>query len=265
MNNYKNCPFCLNEFFIKYGRYKKVQRYKCKSCNKTFSDCTDSVWYNSKKPSNTWYEYCFLMFSGNSIRACAAKLNISITTSFKWRHKILNKLTNCNNNIFLYNYIGLKHINFRESFKGQKVPPVSLVQEPRKNVFLNIAVNEKCMSFSKIVSKGLLFQHISQKILLNKISFNSKIIGFSDRYSPAIARRLNEDLKKFKECPTLIKYNLNDFLYKFSSFLKVWLGNFKGVATKYLDSYLDWFIHVFEDSFKSKVMTSNIINAIFCS
>lgn len=265
MNNYKNCPFCSNEYFIKYGRYKKIQRYKCKNCSRTFSDSTTSIWYNSKKTSKTWYDYCFLMFSGNSIRACASKLNLSINTSFKWRHKILNKLPNCNENIFLYNYIGLKHINFRESFKGQKVPPVSLAQEPRKKVFVSIAVNDNCMSFSKIVSKGMLFQPISYSLLKNKVTFNSNIIGFSDRYAPAIASRLNIDLRRFKECPKLKKINLKDFLYAFSSLLKVWLGAFKGVATKYLDAYLDWFIHVFEKSFKNKVMTSNIINALFCS
>lgn len=265
MNNYKNCPFCSSESFIKYGRYKKIQRYKCKVCCRTFSECTNSIWYNSKKPSSYWYDYCNLMFSGNSIRKCAAKLHISIDTSFKWRHKILNKLPNCNNNIYLYNYIGLKHINFNESFKGQKVPPVSLIPEPRKKVFLSIIVNEKYMSFSKIVSKGMLYQSDSYNLLKNKINFNSNITGFYDRYSPAIAKRLNKDLFRFKECSALKNINLKDSLYGFSSLLKIWLGIFRGVATKYLDAYLDWFIHVFEDSFNNKVMTSNIINAIFCS
>lgn len=265
MNNHKQCPFCSSEAFIKYGRYKNIQRYQCKSCKKTFSDCTNSVWYNSKKPSDTWYNYCFLMFSGNSIRACASKLHISLSTSFKWRHKILNKLPYCNDKIFLYNYIGLKHMKFRESFKGQKVPPVSFIKEPRKNVFISITVNEKFMSSSKIVSKGILFQQISYDILKKKVKFNSNIIGFYDRYAPAIARRLNKELKRFKECTPLRKINIKDLLYAFSSLLTSWLSIFRGVATKYLDSYLDWFVHVFEDSFKNKVMTSNIINAIFCS
>ncbi|MEG2739237.1 IS1/IS1595 family N-terminal zinc-binding domain-containing protein [Clostridium sp.] len=265
MNNYKQCPFCLSESFIKYGHYKKIQRYQCKDCNKTFSESTNSIWFNSKKQSKVWYDYCFLMFSGNSIRACASQLHISINTSFKWRHKILNKLPNCNNNIFLYNYVGLKHMQFIESFKGQKVPPVTLIAEPRRKVFLSVAINENCVSFSKIISKGMLYQPLSYKLLKEKVKFNSNIIGYYDRYAPAIAKQLNNELKNFRECPPLKKINLKDFLYSFSSLLKIWLGIFRGVATKYLDAYLDWFIHVFEDSFKSKVMTSNIINAIFCS
>ncbi|MEG2110034.1 MAG: hypothetical protein RRY19_09635 [Clostridium sp.] len=156
-------------------------------------------------------------------------------------------------------------MKFRESFKGQKVPPVSFIKEPRKNVFISITVNEKFMSSSKIVSKGILFQQISYDILKKKVKFNSNIIGFYDRYAPAIARRLNKELKRFKECTPLRKINIKDLLYAFSSLLTSWLSIFRGVATKYLDSYLDWFVHVFEDSFKNKVMTSNIINAIFCS
>ena len=205
------------------------------------------------------------MFSGNSIRACASKLHISISTSFKWRHKVLNKLPNCNDNIFLYNYTGLKHIQFLESFKGQKALPLNLVNVPRKKVFVSIIINEKYISFSRIISKGILYQPISFSILSKKLNYNSKVIGFTDRYSPAIARRLNKYLMNLKDCSDLKKLNLKDLLYTFSSQLKLWFGLFKGVATKYLDAYLDWFVHVFENSFENKVMTSKIINAIFCS
>ncbi|MEG1003210.1 MAG: hypothetical protein RSF37_07365 [Clostridium sp.] len=102
-------------------------------------------------------------------------------------------------------------------------------------------------------------------MLKKKLKFNSNIIGFCDRYSTAIARRLNKDLRRFKECPLDSQLNLKDLLQNFSSLLRVWLGIFRGVATKYLDAYLDWFIHVFENSFNNKVMTSNLINAIFCN
>ncbi|MEG1482028.1 hypothetical protein [Clostridium sp.] len=177
----------------------------------------------------------------------------------------MNKLPNCNNNIFLYNYIGLKHLQFPESFKGQKVPPISITNERRQKVFVSVILNEKSMSFSKIVSKGILFQSMCIDMLKKKLKFNSNIIGFCDRYSTAIARRLNKDLRRFKECPLDSQLNLKDLLQNFSSLLRVWLGIFRGVATKYLDAYLDWFIHVFENSFNNKVMTSNLINAIFCN
>ncbi|MGL4572429.1 MAG: hypothetical protein ACRCVJ_15360 [Clostridium sp.] len=178
---------------------------------------------------------------------------------------MLNKLPNCNDNIFLYNYTGLKHIQFLESFKGQKALPLNLVNVPRKKVFVSIIINEKYISFSRIISKGILYQPISFSILSKKLNYNSKVIGFTDRYSPAIARRLNKYLMNLKDCSDLKKLNLKDLLYTFSSQLKLWFGLFKGVATKYLDAYLDWFVHVFENSFENKVMTSKIINAIFCS
>ncbi|GAA0856145.1 MULTISPECIES: transposase [Clostridium] len=51
MRKFKECPLCSSSGFIKYGKYNKIQRYKCKNqlCNKTFSDCTNTIWYNSKK------------------------------------------------------------------------------------------------------------------------------------------------------------------------------------------------------------------------
>ena len=35
----EKCPYCDNKDFIKYGMYKKLQRYKCKNdlCGKTFT------------------------------------------------------------------------------------------------------------------------------------------------------------------------------------------------------------------------------------
>ena len=39
MRKFNECPFCSSSEFIKYGKYNKIQRYKCKnqSCNKTFN------------------------------------------------------------------------------------------------------------------------------------------------------------------------------------------------------------------------------------
>lgn len=264
MKTFKACPFCSSNHFIKYGKYNNFQRYKCKnsSCNKTFSSCTNSLWYNSKKSAELWYKYCNLMFSGKTIRECASKLHISINTAFQWRHKILNKLPNCNKDLYLDGYIGFKHIKLRESFKGQKTPPVYTLN--RKKVFVSISVNSNKASFSHIVSKELLNQNISYSQLKNKIKFNSHIVGFLDRYAVAIAKRINKTLMKLKECPLSTELNLRTLANSFSSLLQGWLGFFRGVATKYLDAYLDWFIHIYENSFSNKIMISNIINALFC-
>ncbi|WP_297417493.1 transposase [Clostridium sp.] len=69
-NIYKNlnircCPICGSEIYIKYGSYKGIQRYKCKKCNKTFSNTTNSLWSYSKKNPKLWIEFLELMIEKN--------------------------------------------------------------------------------------------------------------------------------------------------------------------------------------------------------
>lgn len=265
MRKFKKCPFCSSSEFIKYGKYNKIQRYKCKnqSCNKTFSDCTNTVWYNSKKSTEHWYQYCKLMFSGKTIRECASKLNISINTSFEWRHKILNKLPICNKTIFLDNYIGFKNIYLYENFKGKK--DLSLLNRDRKKVFISVCVNENKTSFAQIISKDILNQKKSYRLIKNKLNFKSQVIGFLDRYAIAISKKLNKNLMKLKRYSKSKEIELRNLTNLFCMKLRTWLAFFKGVATKYLDQYLYWFVHIFENSFSNKIISSKLLSAIFCS
>ena len=265
MRKFKECPFCSSSEFIKYGKYNKIQRYKCKnqSCNKTFSDCTNTVWYNSKKSTEHWYQYCKLMFSGKTIRECASKLNISINTSFEWRHKILNKLPICNKTIFLDNYIGFKNIYLYENFKGKK--DLSLLNQNRIKVFISVCVNENKISFAQIISKDILNQKKSYSLIKAKLNFKSQVIGFLDRYAIAISKRLNKNLMKLKRYSKSKEIELRNLTNLFCMKLRTWLAFFKGVATQYLDSYLYWFVHIFENSFSNKIISSKLLSAIFCS
>ena len=70
---------------------------------------------------------------------------------------------------------------------------------------------------------------------------------------------------KIKKCTKPKEIKLREISNSFHINLKKWIGLFRGVATKYLNSYLDWFIHIFENTFSNKILVSNLINAIFCS
>ncbi|WP_430739193.1 transposase, partial [Turicibacter sanguinis] len=56
------------------------QRYKCKSCTKTFTDLTKSALSSSKIPLSKWLEYTKLMILGVSIRKCAEHIDVCIST-----------------------------------------------------------------------------------------------------------------------------------------------------------------------------------------
>ena len=81
-----NCLFCKSSHTKKSGsfishshRHKKVQRYKCKGCGRTFSDQTTALTHRELKPYVT-QSLMRLLVSGISQRRCAAILDIHRTT-----------------------------------------------------------------------------------------------------------------------------------------------------------------------------------------
>ncbi|URZ03353.1 hypothetical protein CLAUR_033990 [Clostridium felsineum] len=111
----KVCPYCGHDEVSRNGKFNGKQRYICKSCRKTFTDFTRSPHYNSKKDIKKWIPYAKCLVNGYSIRKGAKIVEISIPTSFCWRHKILDAIRA---------YMGVGSVVevdvafFRESFKG---------------------------------------------------------------------------------------------------------------------------------------------------
>ena len=86
--NSHHCPFCKGNKVRKNGR----QQMYCRDCKKYYMLKTNTIFFSSKKPLTLWKKYVDLMIEGKSLRFIAQELNISVPTSFYWRHKILSVL-----------------------------------------------------------------------------------------------------------------------------------------------------------------------------
>lgn len=88
----KPCPHCSSTKVYRRGKQKGVQMYKCNDCNKWYSETTGTPLYDIKI-KHKWQSYLNCMEQGMPIKKIAKELNISIQTSFDWRHKILSSLS----------------------------------------------------------------------------------------------------------------------------------------------------------------------------
>ena len=88
------CPHCSSEHVVRFGRYNGRQRYRCKCCNKTFTDTTNTVLYRTRKGDewNEWITLVDYMLKGYSLRKSAEIVGVTWVTLFYWRHKLLNTL-----------------------------------------------------------------------------------------------------------------------------------------------------------------------------
>lgn len=87
------CPHCKKTNIVKRGISKQnKQRFLCKVCHHSFQATTLTTLEYTKKDFDTWIKYMECMSHQFSIRKSAHICEISIPTSFLWRHKILNTL-----------------------------------------------------------------------------------------------------------------------------------------------------------------------------
>ena len=112
------CPHCNSKYIVKNGKNKDKQRYKCKNCRKSFIPETNTPIYYSKKDISIWIQYLECLFGQNSLKACAEKCKISVSTAFFWRHRILDAIREITNKQVLKDKIQCDETYFNESFKG---------------------------------------------------------------------------------------------------------------------------------------------------
>ncbi|MGL4572613.1 MAG: transposase [Clostridium sp.] len=250
MKSYKYCPYCKRTILCKNGKFNNIQRYKClnKDCNKTFSDSTNSEFYYSKKYRHLKEDYINLMNAGLSLNLCALALNISLKTSFIWRHKILHSMHIKTTNHKLNNYVELINSLFKENFKGSK----NITSNKRRRVFITSAIDTNLKYFSIISAYDFCNHTILSNALLNKFQKSSILFGHKNRYLTAFARTFNENISYHSSSKKSVDTTLDEHRFLsdepgYIPFLYYWFIRFRGVATKYLERYFAWFNFEFKN------------------
>lgn len=266
----KVCPFCGHSKILKHGIFhgknSDKQRYKCQNseCKKTFTEYILSPAYNSKKNLKQWLLYAKCMINGYSIRKCAAIVGINIATSFFWRHKLLEALTN---------YIGVGSVSgvvevdetfFPESFKGNHKNSKNFVmprksrkrgKEVKKRGISNEQVCVVCSQdrlgnmITELVCKGRVKHSDLQRLFENRVEDDAIFCTDSHRSYIKFAQNLGIELHQIKSGRHTDGVYHIQHISAFHSNLKGWIQRFKGVATKYLQNYLYWFkwLQMFSD------------------
>lgn len=248
------CPYCQSKKFVKNGINKKgVQSYRCSgdSCKKFFSDSTGkSIYWIHRK--DIWYEFVETMFDGqyHSIREMAKRFNISTRTAFDWRHKILKGL----DLQIVDGFDGIVEtddVHYRFSQKGRRglVKPktrgVSNTKRGDSNESVKVLMSsdrKNTMKFDLVRIGRITASDIKYSLgdLLNS-DYN---ILTSDAHPSIKFFAKNSGLKhetfKAKKHTRGI-YHVNTVNSKAKEVKNIINGKMLGVATKYLQSYLNWY------------------------
>jgi len=249
------CPRCRCEYVTKAGVHNGRQVYKCKNCKYQFRETAKSLVYYSHK----YYllvDYIKCMLEGKSLRACASEVGISLPTSFRWRHKILAAIQGLEGGINFSGITETDELLLQYSEKGRRYKTLEEKEQAMKTVHPNVAV--LVMTDRE---GNLLFKHTGENKVQNsqikeelkrRVSENN-LICFkpNDEFKQAVMESPSKKVIVRRKTIGLAIYSVNVAEKKITNFL-VWMMRFRGVATKYLQNYLMWFV-VMNKYLKDKV------------
>lgn len=252
----KICPHCSSEKVYKRGKQKGVQMYQCRSCSKWYSETSGTPLWDIKL-KHKWQSYLRCMEQGMSIKKIAKEIEISIQTSFDWRHKILTSLSDFTPKT-LSDVVECDELELALSNKGSR----DLRREPRKRgndfkrnqesgeitvVQVVTAVQRNGEKYLRAVESKRLSSEQITKALDGKLADQTTFI--TDKHpSYKLYARENQTLKHksvlAKEHVSKVDKNVHlQHVNNTHAQLREFLLPFKGVSSKYLQNYLNWFAY----------------------
>jgi len=253
------CPRCQSSQFIKYGTYKDRQRYLCQTCERTFNELTGTAWHYIHD-HDKFRLYFDCMVKQLSLRETAKIVEICLHTSFYWRHKILNAFAKADLKP-LKGEIQADDTFVLVSYKGDPLQALKTQRPSKKRGGKakkpGISGEQACIVAACDSDKNSILQFVGLGRLTKDMVFSAlghavrkqrvnKAIFVTDRHVSyqefAKKKRLNHQTV----ATTYGQYvNTQGFhiqsVNSLHSRLKKWLVKFNGVATKYLQNYLNFF------------------------
>lgn len=238
------CIYCDSYELNRWGMTKQgIQRFKCKSCCKTFNALSGTPLYRMKM-ADKWIKYTELMWEGVSLRKAAKKLNINLRTSFRWRHTFLQNPAKYGVSE-LNGVIEADETFLPESSKGQR----RLERPARKRgggrirqIPILIALDRNGEVSHQILERNT--RANIQSALTPMLTSGSVLCTDGNQSYRGIAKYLNIDHKRLigLDNQRVIDgiyhiQTLNNYMMRWKS----WLRRFNGVGSSYLENYLSWF------------------------
>ena len=137
----EHCSHCGGTSLYKWGVRSKLQRYKCKECNKTFNALSNTSLARLRHKEK-WNDYAKSLLESSSIEKSAKRCDVAISTSFRWRHRMLKvsqeiKAKKLHGIVELDDGVPLEG---RHIFQGQRKETILLLGSPINEVLGQVEV-----------------------------------------------------------------------------------------------------------------------------
>ena len=244
-----SCGHCGARSFGCWGTSANgFKRYKCKCCAKTFTALTGTPLSGLHK-RDRWVAYARALVDGVSLRKAAKRCRIDLGTSFRWRHRFLEKpkaakaksvkgIVEADETFFRRSAKGSRQLVGRAPRRrGEKAKP-GLSPDDYAPVLI-VRDRHGATTDDKLpdLESGTISAHLAPVVDRDALLVSDgrpAYSAFAEEHGllhiSIVASRGQHVYEGFH------LQNVNNY----TSRLKGWMRRFNGVATRYLDSYLGW-------------------------
>jgi transposase-like protein len=244
-----NCPHCAAERIVKNGNARGLQRYKCRACGKTFCALTGTP-LAGLHMRGKWLGQAEALDAGLTLHEVAEKLDIAVSTAFRWRHRFLALPKDAK----AEKLVGIAEADetfFLRSNKGQRR---GLKRAPRRRggkagkrgasdeQVPVLVARDRAGSTADFILEAVDKLHV-WIALTPLLAQDSILCTDGSKALTAVAENIgvthhpvNLSAGIRVDGPWHVQ-NVNAY----HSRLKQWMRRFKGVSTRHLESYLGWF------------------------
>lgn len=251
-NKMGHCPHCSHKKYVRFGTDKGAQRYKCKSCKRSFTEYT-GTWMAGLQRKDKVGAYLELMMEEKSLDKISAALGINKKTAFDWRHKVLSALGNTGKDDFT----GITESDetfFLRSEKGMEVKN----RKPRKrggksdkrgvnndHVAVIATQDRNSVVDLSVATLGRIKKADIQKAIGGRLKKGDAILCSDAHHSyKGFAKDMEMEYHSVNASKgQRVKAGLYHIQHVNSTHNRIrkWIGaTFWGVSTKYLQQYLNW-------------------------
>ena len=230
--NSRECPYCHSHHIVSKGNYKSRKRYLCRDCGKSYNDLTKTP-FSGIHNLDKIQKYLDCMINGDSIRKAADTVEISLTTSFNWRHKLLNGLNNLPSPR-MRNVKEILEVKLPYSHKGQRTKLTKTKTNSKSSAIF------VCDRTGKLDSDSIEYKNRENNPVISRVNkYTTPHTFFMDTLH--ITKSKLFELSPNISTLTQTKYENSDLVLAITTDWNSWMQRFRGVSTKYLHNYLHWF------------------------
>lgn len=247
--DHPGCPHCHGMRIYRYGHAAGLQRYRCRTCQRTYNALTNTP-LAFLRLREKWLPYLACMLESKTVRASAACVTVHRNTSFRWRHRFLagarherpaqvRGIVEADETYLLESQKGSRHLNRPARHRGGVASTRGITKQ---HDCILVARDRAGNTLDWLTGRGPVSGVQLERCLRPALAADAVLVTDAAKayrwfaHAAGIEHRpLNQRAGVRVHGPYHLQ-NVNGYHSRFKS----WLAGFRGVASRYLPNYLGW-------------------------